>query len=261
MTTTSIFNKNSGTEFKQYDLDMGAHEPLIKSPAVNDHNKEKIESFARENRSNLQVAASPDQTVSPGTEVSMSIYQVNSQRFVMEEYKKDGVLHRDDGPASTSYHLNGVPAKQEYYQNGKLHREDGPAIIRRDENGFATEFEYFVNGQANSKNGPSLFHRNEKGDVDHVAYKQGSGYLHRTDGPATISYDSLGRVTQEGYYQNGKHHRDDGPAAIMYDSSSGAVTNESYFKQGKLQNSVLIEAGEALGIRHPKVPGLHTPMP
>lgn len=36
---------------------------------------------------------------------------------------KDGVLHREDGPA-----VIGKDEHKEWWVNGKLHREDGPAI-------------------------------------------------------------------------------------------------------------------------------------
>lgn len=39
-------------------------------------------------------------------------------------YYKDGVLHRDDGPA-----IVGRDGYEAWFKDGKSHREDGPAII------------------------------------------------------------------------------------------------------------------------------------
>ena len=40
-----------------------------------------------------------------------------------KEWRQNGKLHREDGPASE--YANGT---KYWYRNGKLHREDGPAI-------------------------------------------------------------------------------------------------------------------------------------
>ena len=63
---------------------------------------------------------------------------------------KNGVLHREDGPAIIWY-----DGDQWWYKDGKLHREDGPAVIR-----------------------PSGFMCWYKDDI-----------LHRDDGPAVIHPD------------------------------------------------------------------------
>ena len=42
-----------------------------------------------------------------------------------QEWRLNGKLHREDGPAFVS-----ADGTQKWYLNGKLHREDGPAIIR-----------------------------------------------------------------------------------------------------------------------------------
>lgn len=68
----------------------------------------------------------------------------------VKQWLKDGVLHREDGPAAIwpdgtlqwyyqgKLHRDGGPAiempdgHQEWYQHGQRHREDGPAVIRPD---------------------------------------------------------------------------------------------------------------------------------
>jgi len=42
---------------------------------------------------------------------------------------KNGLLHRDEGPAMILYTYRGGVADEGWFQNGKYHREDGPAWI------------------------------------------------------------------------------------------------------------------------------------
>ncbi len=53
------------------------------------------------------------------------IYETyDGDEFWRQEWYKDGLLHREDGPAVI--YNNGCIA---YYQGGILHRTDGPAVI------------------------------------------------------------------------------------------------------------------------------------
>jgi hypothetical protein len=45
----------------------------------------------------------------------------------VKEWKKNGKLHRENGPA-----IDIPGCSKEWYKNGQLHREDGPAIERPD---------------------------------------------------------------------------------------------------------------------------------
>jgi len=50
---------------------------------------------------------------------------IENPRFdILKEYRLDGVLHRDDGPAKI--YANG---SQIWFRNNKRHRDDGPAVI------------------------------------------------------------------------------------------------------------------------------------
>ena len=70
-----------------------------------------------------------------------------------KEWYKNGVFHRDDGPA-----VEWANGYKEWFINGKLHREDGPALI-------------FPHG-------------------DEYWYKEGK--QHRIDGPAMVRGDKTG---------------------------------------------------------------------
>lgn len=102
------------------------------------------------------------------------------ERIVLEdriEYRLNGVLHRDQGPA--------VERKDKtlyWFYKGKRHREDGPAIVY-------PESKHLTNGK-------------------HVWYQ--NGVLHREDGPA-ISNHLLGWYE---WRYHGKLHREDGPATM-----------------------------------------------
>jgi hypothetical protein len=52
------------------------------------------------------------------------IVKSNFGGILFKEWMKNGLLHREDGPAVIN-----SEGDQEWYINGKRHREDGPAII------------------------------------------------------------------------------------------------------------------------------------
>lgn len=82
-------------------------------------------------------------------------------------YKVNGKLHREDGPA---LEYDGI---QEWYLNGKLHREDGPAFINP---GISEE--WYMNGERHREDGPAMIEPN--GNKDWFIH----GKRHREDGAA-----------------------------------------------------------------------------
>lgn len=62
----------------------------------------------------------------------------------LEEWYRDGKVHRDNGPASRLALPDGS-TMEEYYNNGKLHRDDGPAQITRCHDGLLIEG-FYKNG-------------------------------------------------------------------------------------------------------------------
>jgi hypothetical protein len=123
------------------------------------------------------------------------------------EWRQDGQLHREDGPAII--YSNGTVM---YYRHGKLHREDGPAIIYSNGDQW-----YYRDGKLYREDGPAVF--GPSGWQMHYR----DGQLHREDGPAIIYSNG-----NQYYYRDGLIHRKDGPAVI---ESDGAC---SYFKDGIL---------------------------
>ena len=69
-------------------------------------------------------------------------------------FKRDGLFHRDDGPAV----IYKQGAKY-YYKNGEYHKEDGPAVMNTD------SIQYYINGKLHREDGPAIMKSN--GDVQY----------------------------------------------------------------------------------------------
>jgi hypothetical protein len=109
---------------------------------------------------------------------------------------KDGVLHREDGPAIE--HANG---DKFWYRDGKLHRLDGPA----EEYASGTRC-WYKDGKCHREDGPSC----EYSNGDKIWHRHGK--FHREDGPACEYSDGTKK-----WYRDGKLHREDGPACEYSD--------------------------------------------
>jgi antitoxin component YwqK of YwqJK toxin-antitoxin module len=92
----------------------------------------------------------------------------------VEYVNKEGVLHREDGPAKVGWYECGNKGSEVYYINGVLHREDGPA-----------EIQYYQSGTI----GLEVWYKN--------------GVRHREDGPAWILYNSDGRLCNADFFLEG----------------------------------------------------------
>jgi hypothetical protein len=88
-------------------------------------------------------------------------------------WKKNGLIHRDDGPAVIT--VNGT---EQWYQKNKLHREGGePAVTYPDGNQG-----WYQHGELHREDGPALIMQN---GAMQEWYK--NGIPHRLDGPAIIN--------------------------------------------------------------------------
>jgi len=65
----------------------------------------------------------------------------------VEEFYRNGILHRDDGPARIL--PNGI---EEWYKDGRRHRIDGPAWTRKK----PLREEWYLNGLLHRLNGPAV---------------------------------------------------------------------------------------------------------
>ena len=134
----------------------------------------------RTGASPLPVPAAPS---TPAPEPASEHKQrVRPDGTVVEEWRKDGKLHRDGGPAYVKRHPDGA-VFEGWYRNGELRREDGPAWVEHRRDGTAVE-EWYEDG-----------------------------VLHREDGPAYVKRHPDGTVI-EGWCRNNRRHREDGPAYV-----------------------------------------------
>ena len=73
-------------------------------------------------------------------------YTVKVDKRGHKEWRLNGKLHREDGPA-----VEWAGGTKSWYLNGELHREDGPAIEWAD----GTKF-WYLNGDRNREDGPAI---------------------------------------------------------------------------------------------------------
>ena len=128
---------------------------------------------------------------------------------------KDGVPHREDGPAILSSDGSVL-----WYKDGELHREDGPAEITESGDQF-----WFKNGQQHREGGPAYIgaYGGESWIVD--------GTIHREDGPAYTDINGT-----KIWIRKGMTHNEHGPSVIYPDGIcewhlNGKVLTESEWKK------------------------------
>ncbi len=123
-----------------------------------------------------------------------------------EEWRINGLLHREDGPALTTF--KGTKA---WYLHGHLHRTDGPAMeisetealsfdegILEREGRERNSHEWWLNGELHRENGPAVY--DNKGECLEWWYH---GKLHREDGPARVFIQNDETVDEE-WYEHGQ---------------------------------------------------------
>jgi hypothetical protein len=79
--------------------------------------------------------------------------------YVKEEWKLDGILHRQFGPAVKIFEPElGRSIRHEYYDGGQLHRYGGPAIIDFDpDTGEIAAVRFFERGKEVLPREPHLY--------------------------------------------------------------------------------------------------------
>ena len=78
---------------------------------------------------------------------TIEYYNEEKRKIYFEEWKLDGKLHREDGPAYIKYYADENIWSKHYCINGKYHREDGAAFICYNEDGSIRYLEYDLNGK------------------------------------------------------------------------------------------------------------------
>lgn len=127
-------------------------------------------------------------------------YLKKDTRFnTIKKWYKNGLIHRDNDAAVVTRNSSGKII-EEWHQNGELHRDgDKPAIINEEKN----EKQWYQHGLLHREDDPAI-------DSEHTKKWCKHGLIHRDSGPAIISITKTDKY--ESWYQNGKLHREDGPA-------------------------------------------------
>ena len=111
-----------------------------------------------------------------------------------EEYRLNGLLHREDGPARI--YSNGIV---QWYRHGYLHRDDGPAVEANYE--YCKKIVYYRDGKKHNETGPAYI---EKWDFEHVIKYFYDDELHHLQGPAffinKLSWDKQQHKSVELHY-------------------------------------------------------------
>jgi len=95
------------------------------------------------------------------------------------EYYVDGVMSRTDGPAAIEYfpntnHENGEasPYLEQWRTHDRLHRDDGPAITVWHPNGVVAETQWWTDGNRRAEGGPAIERWSPDGELtDQVTWK------------------------------------------------------------------------------------------
>lgn len=114
-----------------------------------------------------------------------------------EEWKCNGLLHREDGPARI--YTNGT---KQYFYHGVLHRENGPAIEAN--HTYCWKYVYYKYGKIHNDKGPAYIEKWK--DCEVLKYFQ-NNILHHIQGPAhLIKYCNHGnKKVENNYYINGTY--------------------------------------------------------
>ena len=164
--------------------------------------------------------------------------------LVRREWRWDGRLHRDDGPALEGYdNFRGIWLVG-WYQRGQLHRDDGPAEVTYQPYGQPLQspadhpsecpllLAWYQRGQLHREDGPALEQYYFDGCLsDRVWYQRGQ--LHRDDGPASESFWPNAQPRSAFWFRYGVRHCDDGPAWLRWHPNM-VVAERSWWQNGQL---------------------------
>ena len=100
----------------------------------------------------------------------------NSQKR-SEDWKLNGIRHREDGPTYQSWYDNGQKESEYWFLNGKYHRENGPADQYWYENGQIIIESWYLKGNRHREDGPAYQKWFKNGEIEfEFWYLNGKGY-------------------------------------------------------------------------------------
>ena len=150
-------------------------------------------------------------------------------------YYENNLEHRTDGPAITEFHANGRVARIAYAKREQFHRVGGPAVIRFHADGTMARRTYYMRDQRHREGAPAEEEWDQEGRLTGESYHH-IGKRHRLGGPAERTWQQPGNVlTHEAYYVDGIAHRTDGPAVVHYRPHDGTLKSQMYYRRGVKQ--------------------------
>lgn len=129
---------------------------LLNSPAQEGSELAKVK--ARVPKINFEMMQAAALDVNMGPAVGEPILRTKRRgEKVIEYYNAQGKLHREDGPASTHYNVDGELSLERWYKNGVMHRDGGkPALTRYKVDGFGRHCEdCYVSNKLHNDSGPA----------------------------------------------------------------------------------------------------------
>ena len=122
----------------------------------------------------------------------------------IEEWWKDGLMHREDEPALIVHGINGTLANgyRIWYRGGYKHRKKGPAEVSFDFDQIPDMEAWFEDGYLSRRGGPAYWSRYD--DVVYCEYWYRNGLLDRPDGAAVTSRSEHdGKVDFQAFWKRG----------------------------------------------------------
>lgn len=161
---------------------------------------------------------------------------------VKYKYFLNGVCTREDGPAEVITHITKPSSKvvvfrEVWYKDGVIHRDGGPALTDRQRGGKSTTYVYYNHGKVSRHDGPASTCREavEGGEIRITELWMIDGVLTREDGPAKVVIQ--GQHSHEIWYYQGLVHRSNGPAVTIISPIDGSPESfehrVSWYKMGK----------------------------
>lgn len=149
-------------------------------------------------------------------------YIEKADNIKIEKWFKNGVLHREDGPAFIQK-MGIHHTVTKWYKDGKLHRENGPAMITKD-GIYNWTNEWYMNNELHRDNDlPAI----ENASNEKYWYQHGK--LHRKNNPAVIQ----GNFEQ--WWKYGKLHNENGPAQIILDFNTLKIIKKWFIDGNEIQ--------------------------
>lgn len=100
------------------------------------------------------------------TKIDEGVFLPNGNRV----WRRNGRLHRENGPAFITINDDGEVVAESWFFNGMHHRTDGPAHVAFDDDGTLRVEEWWVNDKKHREDGPAEIWYRSDGTIRNVEY-------------------------------------------------------------------------------------------